>query len=250
MARSLAGPRAVAKEVGRCPPVQPTPHAQSGLDPSGAGAMWPGGVTSRVRYGGHQPRSSQPATVRDPRPGHDRGLRPAAAALADPSTPSTLTSEFTACAGPTGTAMLFHPVKQPSGAAALHLTGAPASSSQSMRLTSKPERCSSPPPGFEQNDLTTITCSVVNAANSREQLVTGSWCLCCRRRCGMSISRAYPRRHLGSRVTHRQLSELERKRPAVTARRFYIPSVVRLSATPRSAPSGRGEALRLLRRTG
>jgi hypothetical protein len=28
-------------------------------------------------------------------------------------------------------------------------------------------------PGFKQNDLTTVTCSVVNPTNGREQLVTG-----------------------------------------------------------------------------
>jgi hypothetical protein len=98
---------------------------------------------------------------------------PAAAALADPSTPSTLTYEFTACAGPTGTATQFHAVEQPSGAAALHLTESTGVFIAVHAIDVETGAVLFTTPGFEQNDLTTITCSVVNPANSREQLVTG-----------------------------------------------------------------------------
>jgi hypothetical protein len=97
----------------------------------------------------------------------------AAAASADPSTPSTLTYEFTACSGPTGTPTQFDAVKQPGGAAALRLTGSSGVFVVVQAVDVETGALLFTTPGFEQNDLPTVTCSVVNPTNDLEQLVTG-----------------------------------------------------------------------------
>lgn len=96
----------------------------------------------------------------------------AAAASADPSTPSTLTYEFTACSGPAGTPTEFDAVKQPGGAAALRLTGS-SDVFVVVQAVDVETGVLFTTPGFEQNDLSTVTCTVVNPTNDREQLVTG-----------------------------------------------------------------------------
>jgi hypothetical protein len=68
---------------------------------------------------------------------------PAAGASADPSTPSTLTYEFTACSGPDGTPTHFEAVKQPGGAAALLLTDGSGVFIAVQAVDVEPERCSS-----------------------------------------------------------------------------------------------------------
>jgi hypothetical protein len=98
---------------------------------------------------------------------------PAADASADPSTPRTLTYLFTACTGPAGTPMQFDAVKQPGGAAALHLTGSGGIFIAIQAVDVETGAVLFATPGFQHNDLTTITCSVVNPVNGREQLVTG-----------------------------------------------------------------------------
>jgi hypothetical protein len=98
---------------------------------------------------------------------------PASAASADPSTPSTLTYEFTACTGPAGTPTQFDAVKQPGGAAALHLSEGNGVFIAVQAIDVETGTVLFATPGFEQNDLPTVTCSVVNPTNGREQLVTG-----------------------------------------------------------------------------
>jgi hypothetical protein len=95
-----------------------------------------------------------------------------AAASAAPATPRTLTYEFTNCSGPGPTE--FDAVKQPGEAAALHLAdgsifiavAAVDTETGALLFTT---------PGFDRNALTTltVTCSVLNPRNDREQIVTG-----------------------------------------------------------------------------
>jgi hypothetical protein len=96
-----------------------------------------------------------------------------AAASAAPSTPNTLTYEFTGCTGPGPTE--FDAVKQPGEAAALHLTDGSGVFIALAAVDVETEAELFKTPGFERNALseTTITCSVVNPRNGREQLVTG-----------------------------------------------------------------------------
>ena len=98
---------------------------------------------------------------------------PAAAASADPSTPSTLTYEFTDCTGPAGTPTEFDAVKQPGEAAALQLTDGGGVFIAVEAVDIETGALLFTTPGFEENGLTTVTCSVVNPRNGREQLVTG-----------------------------------------------------------------------------
>ena len=97
----------------------------------------------------------------------------ASAASADPPTPSTLTYEFTDCTGPAGTPTHFDAVKQPGGAAALRLTNSSGVFIAVKAVDVETETVLFATPGFEQNNLPTVTCSVVNPTNGREQLVTG-----------------------------------------------------------------------------
>jgi|SRR5215207_5265725 len=105
---------------------------------------------------------------------------PAAPASAAPPTPNTLHFLFTACTGPAGTPTQFDAVKQPGGAAALRLTdsGGDLTDSSGVFIVVRAVDVETravlfTTPGFEQNGLTTVTCSVVNPTNRREQLVTG-----------------------------------------------------------------------------
>ena len=98
---------------------------------------------------------------------------PAAATSADPSTPNTLTYEFTACTGPAGTPTHFDAVKQPGGAAALRLTDSRGVFVVVQAFDVETGALLFMTPGFQQNDLATVTCSVMNPTNDREQLVTG-----------------------------------------------------------------------------
>jgi hypothetical protein len=95
----------------------------------------------------------------------------AAPASAHPLTPSTLTYEFTACTEPAPTQ--FDAVKQPGEGAALHLTDGSGVFIAVEAVDVESGAVLFTTPGFQQNDLTTVTCSVVNPRNGREQLVTG-----------------------------------------------------------------------------
>jgi hypothetical protein len=96
-----------------------------------------------------------------------------AAASADPSTPSTLTYEFTNCTGPAGTPTQFDAVKQPGEAAALHLTDGGGVFVAMRAVDVETGAVLFATPGFDVNGLATVTCSVVNPRDGRTQLVTG-----------------------------------------------------------------------------
>jgi hypothetical protein len=101
------------------------------------------------------------------------GLVPAGPAWAAPSTPSTLTYDFTDCDGPTGTPEAFDAVKQPGGAAALHLTDGGSIFVAISATDVLTEDLLFTTPGFQQNELPTVSCSVINPTNDRLQRVTG-----------------------------------------------------------------------------
>jgi hypothetical protein len=101
------------------------------------------------------------------------GALPATGAWAAPSTPSTLTYEFSGCTGPAGTPVAFDAVKQPGEAAALHLTDGSGNFIAMAATDVATGDLLFATPGFQHNDLPTVTCSVINPRNGRLQLVTG-----------------------------------------------------------------------------
>jgi hypothetical protein len=101
------------------------------------------------------------------------GALPGAAAWAAPSTPRTLTYEFTGCTGPAGTPVAFDAVKQPGEGAALHLTDGSGNFIAMAATDVATGDLLFMTPGFEHNNLPTVTCSVINPRNDRLQLVTG-----------------------------------------------------------------------------
>ena len=64
-------------------------------------------------------------------------------------------------------------MKQPGEGAALHLTDGSGVFIAVRAVDVETGVVLFTTPGFERNDLTTVTCSVVNPRNDREQLVTG-----------------------------------------------------------------------------
>ncbi len=101
------------------------------------------------------------------------GALPGAGAWAAPSTARTLTYEFTGCTGPAGTPTAFDAVKQPGEAAALHLADGTGNFIAMAAIDVATGDLLFMTPGFENNDLSTVTCSVINPRNDRLQLVTG-----------------------------------------------------------------------------
>jgi hypothetical protein len=101
------------------------------------------------------------------------GALPATGAWAAPSTPSTLTYEFTGCSGPPGTPVAFDAVKQPGEGAALHLTDGSGNFVAMAATDVATGDLLFATPGFQHNGLPTVTCSVINPRNGRLQLVTG-----------------------------------------------------------------------------
>ena len=96
----------------------------------------------------------------------------AVGASAAPSTPSTLTYELTGCVGPAGTPSSIDGVKQPSGAAALHLENgtrfifmkAVDAVTGEVFFETK---------GFDHNGLPTVTCDLVHPVTKEASIVTG-----------------------------------------------------------------------------
>jgi hypothetical protein len=84
-----------------------------------------------------------------------------------------LTYEFTACTGPTGTPTEFDAVKQPGEGAALHLTDGSGTFIAMAATDVATGAVLFETPGFQHNNLPTVTCSVINPRNGPEQLVTG-----------------------------------------------------------------------------
>ncbi len=94
-------------------------------------------------------------------------------AAAGPSTSKTLTYHLTDCTGPAGTPTDFFAVKQPGGAAALHLVDGPGVfiAVQAVDVASGTVLFSTP--GFEHNHLPTVTCLAIHPVTRTLQSVTG-----------------------------------------------------------------------------
>jgi len=95
------------------------------------------------------------------------------AAAAHPSTPTTLTYRFTDCSGPAGTPATFDAVKQPGGAAALHLvdTNGIFIAVQAIDVASGTLLFTTP--GFEHNNLPTVACQLIHPVTLSLQSVIG-----------------------------------------------------------------------------
>ena len=100
------------------------------------------------------------------------GLLPAAAAAA-PSTPRTLTYHFTSCTG-SGTPTTFDALKQPGGAAALHLVDENAIFVAMRAIDVETGATLFTTKGFDRNDVPTVICQVIHPVSLRLQLVTGT----------------------------------------------------------------------------
>jgi hypothetical protein len=94
-------------------------------------------------------------------------------AAAHPSTPTTLTYHFTDCSGPAGTPITFDAVKQPGGAAALHLLDASEIFIAVEAIDVETGTTLFSTPGFEHNNLPTITCQLVHPVTTTLESVTG-----------------------------------------------------------------------------
>ncbi len=94
-------------------------------------------------------------------------------ALADPATPATLTYHLTDCTGPAGTPLSFDALKQPGGAAALHLIDGGGTFVAMAAIDVATGTTLFSTPGFERNVVPTVTCSVVHPVTNTVQLVTG-----------------------------------------------------------------------------
>jgi len=98
------------------------------------------------------------------------GTLGAEAASAAPSTPTTLTYEFTEC---TGSRTTFTAVKQPSEAAGLQLTDGSATFIFMEAIDVQSGAVLFTTPGFEHNGLPTVTCDLMHPTTGEELLVKG-----------------------------------------------------------------------------
>jgi hypothetical protein len=94
-------------------------------------------------------------------------------ARADPSTSTTLTYHFTGCSGPAGTPTIFDAVKQPSEAAAVHLTSGSGTFIFIEAVDVATGTVLFTTPGFTHNNLPTITCSLIHPVTHELVRVTG-----------------------------------------------------------------------------
>ncbi|OGO51761.1 MAG: hypothetical protein A2Z32_10245 [Chloroflexi bacterium RBG_16_69_14] len=94
-------------------------------------------------------------------------------AAAHPSTPTTLTGHFTDCSGPAGTPAAFDAVKQPSGAASAHLVDGSGIFIVIAAIDVESGRTLFATPGFEHNNLPTITCRLIHPVTQRLLSVAG-----------------------------------------------------------------------------
>lgn len=92
---------------------------------------------------------------------------------AHPSTPTTLTYHFTDCSGPAGTPATFDAVKQPGGAAALHLVDGSGVFIAVQAIDAESGTILFTTPGFLHNDLPTISCDLIHPVTLTLQSVTG-----------------------------------------------------------------------------
>ena len=96
-----------------------------------------------------------------------------ASASADPSTPRTLTYHLTNCVGPAGTPSTMDGVKQPSQAAALHLTNGLGDFVFMKAVDATTGAVLFATPGFDRNSLPTVTCNVIQPQTKQALIVTG-----------------------------------------------------------------------------
>jgi hypothetical protein len=94
-------------------------------------------------------------------------------AAAAPSTPTTLTYHFTDCNGPAGSPTTFDAVKQPGESAALHLVDARGTFVAMEAIDVASGTVLFTTPGFEHNDVPTITCQIIHPVSATLQSVTG-----------------------------------------------------------------------------
>lgn len=94
-------------------------------------------------------------------------------AAGHPSTTKTLTYHFTDCSGPVGVPASFDAVKQPGGAAALHLADGRGVFVIMQVVDIETGDVVLSTPGFEHNAVPTITCRGIHPVTLAEQWVTG-----------------------------------------------------------------------------
>jgi len=94
-------------------------------------------------------------------------------AAAHPSTPATLTYHFTDCSGPVGTPEWFDAVKQPGGAAALHLVDGRGIFVAVQAIDVQTGAVLFTTPGFEHNQLPTVACLLTHPVTHAKQSVIG-----------------------------------------------------------------------------
>lgn len=96
-----------------------------------------------------------------------------AAAAAGPSSPTTLTYHLTDCSGPIGTPTTFDAVKQPGGAAALHLVDGSGIFVAMEAIDVESGTILFSTPGFKHNRVPTVTCQSIHPITLTLQSVTG-----------------------------------------------------------------------------
>jgi hypothetical protein len=94
-------------------------------------------------------------------------------AAAHPSNAKTLTYHFTDCSGPAGTPASFDAVKQPGGAAALHLVAGNAIFVVMKVVDAGTGATLLSVPGFDHNNVPTVTCLGIHPVTLESQWVTG-----------------------------------------------------------------------------
>ncbi len=93
--------------------------------------------------------------------------------VAGSAAPSTLTFHFTDCSGPAGTPTTFDAVKQPGGAAALHLVQGRAIFVAVEAIDVASGDVLFTTPGFGHNGVPTVTCRLIHPVTLTLQRVTG-----------------------------------------------------------------------------
>lgn len=100
-------------------------------------------------------------------------LATAPVAAAHPDTAATLTYHFTDCTGPAGTPASFDAVKQPGGAAALHLVDGSGVFIAVRAVDVESGTVLFSTPGFDHNGLPTVACRIVHPVTGALQSVIG-----------------------------------------------------------------------------
>jgi hypothetical protein len=96
-----------------------------------------------------------------------------AGASAAPATSRTLTYHLTDCVGAPGTPTSLDGVKQPSEAAALHLTDGSGNFVFMKAVDAATGAVLFATPGFDHNGLPTVTCDLIHPVTGAESIVTG-----------------------------------------------------------------------------